>query len=82
MTRFTQNSGYVNYKRMASGAEPLPSAVPHDDEHIAMMEVTQARMALSSAIEAFERAGYGSHVTNPLRDALRFVEFSISEVKS
>lgn len=25
MTRFTQNSGYVNYKRAASGAEPLPS---------------------------------------------------------
>lgn len=80
--RFTSNSGHVNYKRMASGAEPLPTGVPPDDEQIAMMQVMEARMALSSAIEAFNKAGYGSHVTNPLRDALRFVEFSISEVKS
>lgn len=73
----------------------MVTATPHEDveahygqgrrdeaEHVAMMEVTQARMALTSAIEAFEAAGYGSHVTNPLRDALRAVEFSISEVKS
>lgn len=63
-------------------AAHTPGGVPMDDEQIAMQQVTAARMHLRSAIEAYEAAGYGSHVTQPLRDALRFVEFSISEVTS
>jgi hypothetical protein len=53
-----------------------------DNEHAAMQQVTEARMRLAAAIEAFEAAGYGSHVTQPLRDALALVEFSIKEVTS
>jgi hypothetical protein len=51
-------------------------------EHAAMQQVTAARMHLSAAIEAYEAVGYGSHVTQPLRDALALVEFSIKEVTS
>lgn len=49
-------------------------------EHDAMMEVMAARMHLAAAIRAYEAAGYGDHVTQPLRDALPLIEFSIREV--
>lgn len=49
-------------------------------EHTAMMQVTEARMRLQAAIEAYEAAGYGDHVTQPLRDALELVSYSIREV--
>jgi hypothetical protein len=39
-----------------------------------------AREALSKAIIAYETAGFGSHVTDPLRDALVQVDYSIREV--
>jgi hypothetical protein len=51
-------------------------------EHAAMQQVTEARMRLAAAIEAYEAADFGSHVTQPLRDALALVEFSIKEVTS
>ena len=51
-------------------------------EHAAMQQVIEARMRLASAIEAYEATGYGSHVTQPLRDALALVEFSIKEISS
>ena len=42
----------------------------------------QAAAALIKAIGAYEKAGFGSYVTQPLRDALLQVEFSMREVKS
>ena len=53
---------------------------PPSGEDIAMQQVCSARMHLASAIESFVAVGYGSHVTQPLRDALRLVDFSIKEV--
>jgi hypothetical protein len=42
----------------------------------------EAEQAILRAIAAYELAGYGSHVTNPLRDALGSLQYSISEVRS
>jgi hypothetical protein len=60
----------------------MTNAPPINSEHAAMQQVTEARMRLAAAIDAFEVADYGSHVTNPLRDALALVEYSIKEVTS
>lgn len=49
-------------------------------EESALVAAKTASYALVDAIEAYEAAGYGSHVTQPLRDALGLVEFSIREV--
>lgn len=57
-------------------------AVGWSGEDAAMQQITEARMRLAAAIEAYEATGYGSHVTQPVRDALALVEFSIKEVTS
>lgn len=55
----------------------LPTA-----EAEAQQQADLAAETLRRAIYAYECAGYGSHVTQPLRDALANVEYSISEVQS
>ena len=55
----------------------LPTA-----EAEAQQQADLAAETLRRAIYAYECAGYGSHVTQPLREALASVEFSISEVRS
>lgn len=51
-------------------------------EYEATQRALEARSALTVAIATYEAAGFGSHVTQPLRDALKLIEFSIGEVQS
>jgi predicted membrane-bound spermidine synthase len=36
--------------------------------------------ALSLAIASYEAAGFGGHVTDPLREAMRLAQWSVAEV--
>lgn len=48
----------------------------------AQLKANAAIDALKKAIYAYERARFGSHVTQPLREALALAEFSLREVQS
>jgi hypothetical protein len=48
----------------------------------AQLAVAQAARAIAEAIAAYQEAGYGSLVTEPLCDALANVNFSLRQVKS
>jgi hypothetical protein len=51
-------------------------------EQAAIKVAKQARDELIVAIAAYETAGFGAQVTDPLRDALDNVSHSLSEVQS
>lgn len=51
-----------------------------DKEKSAINAAFAAYKALQKAIQAYEEAGFGSLVTDPLRGALSDVAYSISEV--
>lgn len=51
-------------------------------EREALMQTEAARNTLRRAIYAYACAGYGSLVTQPLREALDLVEYSLREVQS
>jgi hypothetical protein len=51
-----------------------------DQELDAVNAAGDAISALSLAIARFEAAGFGSHVTDPLREALKLAQWSVSEV--
>jgi hypothetical protein len=72
-----------------SAAESLPLLVETAQrasrtlaESVAELAACRACEQLRLAIENYQRAGYGSHVTQPLRDALVNVEFSVCEARS
>ncbi|MBT2337371.1 hypothetical protein J7E49_26155 [Variovorax paradoxus] len=52
------------------------------EEAVAQLAAAQAAQAIAKAIAAYREAGYGSLVTEPLRDALANVNFSLRQVKS
>ena len=56
-----------------------PAALPLE-ERVAQSFARKVKISLRSAIGAYEKAAYGSHVTEALRDALGLVEFSLREV--
>jgi hypothetical protein len=51
-------------------------------EKDAIQAALEARDALQRAIAACEEAGFGSQVTQPLRDALENIEYSIREAQA
>ena len=51
-------------------------------ERVAEIEAMKAFVALMQATEAYHEAGFGSHVTQPLRDALANVDYSLREIRS
>lgn len=53
-----------------------------DKEKAAIQAAFAAHEAIQKAIYAYAEAGFGSHVTEPLRGALSDVAFSIKEVTS
>lgn len=77
---------------MPSSVHIIPGAPPacsvafngnsNSHEVEAQDTATVAASWLRRAIYAYEFAGYGSHVTQPLREALDNVEFSLREVRS
>lgn len=50
-------------------------------ESLALASASLAATALRDAVRAYEAAGFGSRVTDPLRDAVAQVERSIKEAK-
>ena len=64
-------------RAVAPAAKSLPPS-----EAAALVAAGNAAKALRGAIAAYEQAGYGSHVTDPIRDALKNVEWSIREARS
>ncbi len=48
----------------------------------AEVDARAALAAVTKAITSFQEAEFGSHVTQPLRDALDLVSFSLEEVRS
>jgi hypothetical protein len=59
-----------------------PTSAPSEDERKAFEAAQEAKSALERAINAYQAVGYGSHVTQPLRDALASVDYSIKEMAS
>lgn len=53
-----------------------------DQEKEAIQAAFAAHEAIQKAITAYEAAGFGSHVTDPLRGALSDVSYSIKEATS
>jgi hypothetical protein len=54
----------------------------NDKEKAAIQAAFAAHEAIQKAIDAYVVAGFGSHVTDPLRGALSDVAFSIKETTS
>lgn len=54
----------------------------NDKEKAAIQAAFAAHEAIQKAIAAYEAAGFGSHVTEPLRGALEDVSYSIKEATS
>jgi len=52
------------------------------EEMAAIIAAETARDRLRQAIDAYARAGFGSLVTSPLREALALAERSLSEVST
>lgn len=48
----------------------------------AIAAAAAAAQALRLTLQAYEKAGFGSQVTNPIQSALSQVEYSLSEVRS
>lgn len=59
-----------------------PRPRPPEEVQFAEACAVAAEHALQHAIEAYAKAGFGSHVTEPLEDALTKVQYSLSEVRS
>lgn len=53
-----------------------------EEEQLAEARAVAAEHALLRAIEAYDKAGFGSHITDPLREALSLVQHSLSELRS
>jgi hypothetical protein len=53
-----------------------------EEVQLAEARAVAAEHALQRAIEAYDKAGFGSHVSDPLREALSLVQYSLSEVRS
>lgn len=53
-----------------------------ENEKAAVKAAFEAHEAIQRAIDAYEKAGFGSHVTDPLRGALKDVAYSIKEATS
>jgi hypothetical protein len=52
------------------------------EERDAIQAALEARDAIQRAIDAYVSAGFGSLVTDPLRDALEHVSHSVKQVQS
>ena len=53
-----------------------------ENEKAAVKAAFEAHEAIQRAIDAYEKAAFGSHVTDPLRGALQDVAYSIKEATS
>lgn len=62
-------------------AHRRPGAGAHPEEHAAQAKAAAAAQALREAMAAYALAGYGSHVTDPLREAMRLCEWSLREIR-
>jgi len=52
------------------------------EELTAIYAAVTACQALAATLEAYKKAGFGNHVTNPIVSALSQVQYSLSEVRS
>lgn len=53
-----------------------------EEERAAIYAAVTACQQLAATLEAYKKAGLGSHVTSPIQCALDNVQYSISEVRS
>ena len=51
-------------------------------ERAAVLRAEEAAAALRFALMAYDLAGFGEQVTQPLRDALALIDHSLREVRS
>ena len=55
--------------------------VPENDSDRAVLAVQAAAIKLREAVEACERAGFGGHVMEPLREALASTRYCVGELQ-
>lgn len=69
------------YPKAPRGPSRIFEADCTDKEQTAVASAIAARDAVRKAIADYCAAGFGSHVTGPLSDALVEIDYSISEVR-